>query len=144
MTAPRTAGKGAASLVLALAFTAPACGVLGGGAGAATQPGAHVLFLIRPACNTVVARTLAVGDARAFTVITLRDPDYAPQVGDLLEGPTREGESVFTYHAPENADTHGGGSPITVDVDAVGLTPGEARARLDAVCGPPTLPPGGN
>ncbi len=132
----RAAPPALAALLLA------GCGAFGG-SGAATAPGAHVLFLIRPECRTVVARPLAVGSARAFSVLTLEEADYAPQVGDLLEGPAREGRSVFVFYPPEAVGAREGGRTMPAEVVAVGLDTGEARARLDAACGPPPpLPPG--
>jgi hypothetical protein len=137
---------GLAALTSLLAAPLAACGALGGalgGSGGSAAPGAHVLFLVRPECRTVVARTLAVGGARAFSVLRLEDDDYAPQVGDLLEGPARVGQSVFVFYPPEAAGAREGGRPMPADVAAVGLEPAEARARLDAACGPPPPLPEG-
>jgi hypothetical protein len=105
-----------------------------GGGGAATSNGAHVLFLVRPGCATVVARTLAGGDARAFTVMTLDDAGYAPRAGDVLEGPARTGRSVFVYYPEESLGTREGGRSIPADVLTTGLDPSKARQYLDAAC----------
>jgi hypothetical protein len=106
-----------------------------GGGGAAGSQAAHVLFLIRAGCPTVVARTLAGGDARAFTILTLDAPDYMPRAGDVLEGPARPGRSVFVYYPEESLGTRSEGRSISADVVAAGLDPSEARARMDAACG---------
>jgi hypothetical protein len=96
--------------------------------------GAHVVFLVRPECRTVVARTLAAGSARAFTVLTLDPSDYAPRAGDILEGPARAGRSVFLYYPEESLATRAGGESLSADVVAVGLDASKARERLDALC----------
>ena len=132
---------GLVALTALLAAPLAGCGALGGSGGSAA-PGAHVLFLVRPDCRTVVARTLAVGGARAFSVLRLEEDDYAPQVGDLLEGPAREGRSIFVFYPPESVGAREGGRTMAADVEAVGLAPGEVRARLDAACGPPPGPTG--
>jgi hypothetical protein len=114
-----------------------AAAVLGGcasGGGAAASNGAHVLFLVRPGCATVVARTLASGDARAFTVMTLDAPDYAPRAGDVLEGPARAGRRVFVYYPEESLGTREAGRSIPADVLTTGLDPSKARQYLDAAC----------
>lgn len=114
------------------------CGLLGG-APRATY-GAHVVFLTRPACSTLVAQTLATGDARAFSVLTLPDAGYAPTAGDVIEGPAREGPSVFVVY-PLGTDAREGGLSVSAEVLALGLRPGEARLRLDDACGPPPRRP---
>jgi hypothetical protein len=128
-----------APALLALAALAGCAGQ----SGASASTGAHVLFLVRGGCATVVARTLTSGDSRAFTVLALDSPEYAPRVGDVLEGPAREGRSVFAYYREESLATRDGAQTVAADVIAVGLDPGEARTRLDLACGPEGAPTSG-
>jgi hypothetical protein len=114
------------------------CGGLGlnfGGVEAST--GAHSVFLAREGCATFVARTLGHG----FLLATVADGPYAPAVGDVLEGPLREGPSVFTLFPPGAADAGSRAATpaalVPLDVAAVGLPLADARAHLDAACGPP-------
>ncbi len=107
-----------------------------GPSGAPASTGAHVLFLVRADCSTVVARTLAGGSARAFTMMQLDSPEYAPRTGDVLEGPAREGRSVFAYYPEESLGTRAGALTVSADVVGVGLDPSDARSRFDAACGP--------
>jgi hypothetical protein len=118
----------------ALMLAAAALAGCAGGGGAATSNGAHVLFLVRPGCTTVVARTLAGGDARAFTVMSIDAPDYAPRAGDVLEGPARAGRSVFVFYPEEALGNRGAGRSVPADVLATGLDPSKARQHLDAAC----------
>jgi hypothetical protein len=106
-----------------------------GPSGSSASTGAHVLFLVRDGCTTVVARTLTSGDSRAFTVLDLESPEYAPRAGDVLEGPAREGRSVFAYYREESLGTREGAVTVTAAVLAVALDPSDARTRLDVACG---------
>ena len=105
------------------------------GSAATEGAGAHVLFLVRPGCPTVVARTLAVAPARAFTVLTLDEPAFAPRAGDVLEGPARTGRSVFVYYRDASLADRADGVSVAADVLSVGLDPAKAREYLDAECG---------
>jgi hypothetical protein len=125
---------------LALLALAALAGCAGSQA-ASDGTGAHVLFLVRPGCRTVVARTLTSGDARAFTVLELDAPEYAPRVGDVLEGPAREGRSVFAHYTDESLDVRADARSVAADVLAVALSPTDARSRIDAACGPESLVP---
>jgi hypothetical protein len=120
---------------LALLALAPLAGCAGSSA-TSDGTGAHVLFLVRSGCRTVVARTLTSGDARAFTVLQLDAPEYAPRVGDVLEGPAREGRSVFAHYPAESLAVRTGALSVAADVLAAALSPSDARHRLDAACGP--------
>ena len=113
------------------------CGGLGinlGGGRAST--GAHTVLLVRPGCSTFVARTLRHG----FVVAEAPEGRYAPAAGDVLQGPPREGRSVFALF-PSGAVTAGdpGADPddnVPLDVLALGLDLPDASARLDAACPP--------
>ncbi|HLT47592.1 MAG TPA: hypothetical protein VK002_10220 [Rubricoccaceae bacterium] len=111
------------------------CGVLSFGGGQVSR-GAHTVFLARDGCAAFVARTLG----QDFLLAETADAAYVPAVGDVLEGPTRVGPSVFAlYPAGAAASGTPSGPPtatVPLDVHAVGLPLGEARARLDAACGP--------
>ena len=121
----------APALLALVAFAACA-----GPSGSSASTSAHVLFLVRDGCSTVVARTLTSGDSRAFTVLQLESAEYAPRAGDVLEGPAREGRSVFAYYREESLDTRAGATTVAADVLAVALDPSQARTRLDIACGP--------
>ncbi|MDX1420433.1 MAG: hypothetical protein R3181_10745 [Rubricoccaceae bacterium] len=112
------------------------CGGLGIGlGGGAASTGAHTVFLAHDGCRTFLARTLG----QDFLVAEAPEGGYAPAPGDVLGGPTREGRSVFALY-PAGSEFAGtpGASPeatVSLDVQALGLSLAEARARLDAACG---------
>lgn len=112
------------------------CGGLGIGLGGGTaSTGAHTVFLAPEGCSTFLARTLG----RDFFLADAVGDAYRPTPGDVLEGPTREGRSVFELY-PTGSDFSGtpSGPPtatVPLDVLAIGLPLSEARARLGAACG---------
>ena len=101
------------------------------GRGPATTVAAHIVFLARPGCPTAVANTFRGG----YAVLTSQDSLYTPVEGDILEGPVREGESIFQRY-PERRATRDWEDGIQVPIDAVLMEAElvDARRRYDALC----------
>jgi hypothetical protein len=123
----------ARSLIGPLAVLAPlmagCSGVLGGGPATTIAP--HVVFLAPEGCGAAVAKVHRGGYALMATV----EAGYTMAQGDVLEGPAREGESIFRRFPPaarNNEWSEGIETPI--DVLATGLELRDARQRLDARC----------
>ena len=121
------------ALVASLLFAGCSLLNLGGDSGSAGM-GAHAVVFARPTCTTFVARSLG----RAFLVAEVPGGDYAPAEGDVFEGPSREGRSVFGLFPVGSTDA---GDPeaapsalVSLDVRALGLTLSDARARFEAAC----------
>ncbi|HYE95202.1 MAG TPA: hypothetical protein VD962_03265 [Rubricoccaceae bacterium] len=116
------------------------CSRLGINLGAPRETwGAHVVFLAPPGCSSFAARTVRHG----FTLLRTDAPGHTPAQGDVLEGPVREGRSVFRLYAVGEADaTRTEGRDLPLDVLAVGLPLGVAHERLAVMCGPLPPPPG--
>ena len=119
-------------------------GVFAPGAQVGDAVDAHVVYRLRPGCPSLLARTVRHG----YTVMT---PGQAPEgienreafVGEgfeetgVFEGPVRTGDVVFRYVPPAASSTWDAGPvDVSAQVEAVGLTIQEGRARLDALCGP--------
>ncbi len=113
--------------------------VLGGGP--ANVLDAHAVYLQRPGCATVAARTVRHG----YSILTPLDTLTVEPAG-LFEGPALEGQFVFRYVPPnvgetwDDARASSATPELTVHVSAVEVALPDVRAWLDAACGP--LPPG--
>lgn len=120
------------ALLFALAMGLGGCGIsLFSGSRASVA--AHTVFLARPGCTTFVARTLDVG----FSVLEAADGSiYVPAPGDVLEGPAREGRSVFRFFPADAVTLRDEAASVPLDVQALDIPLAAARARLDAACGP--------
>ncbi|MEM1056585.1 MAG: hypothetical protein AAGI52_13765 [Bacteroidota bacterium] len=123
-------------VTVVLAALAGGCSV---GRSAGTTIAPHVIFLAPEGCGVAVAKIHRAEYALIQPVPD--DPDlgsgsnYVPRVGDVLEGPVREGESIFRFFPPgaRNAPWSEG-QELPLDVIATGLPLPEARAQLDARC----------
>ena len=94
---------------------------------------AHVVYRLRPDCPTFLARTLRNG----YTVMTPQDGAFQAVETALFEGPVREGQSIYRYYLPRETETWSDDwTEVSVDARAVQLSLPDARARLDAICGP--------
>jgi hypothetical protein len=143
-TGDRLPGRRSPLLLLALAsvLLLAGCGGLGINLGRAeANVGAHTVFLVRDGCATFVARTLGGG----FLLAEAAEGAYTPAVGDVLEGPTREGRSIFSVYPPGSETAGAPAAPpsanVPLDVRAIGLPLEDARARLDGACGGPPSGP---
>ena len=104
-------------------------GVLGGGDATTIAP--HVVFLAPEGCGVAVAKV----HRGAYALVATVEEGYAMRQGDVLEGPDREGESIFRRFPPEarnSAWSEGIETPI--DVLATGLPLRDARRLLDERC----------
>ena len=94
---------------------------------------AHVVYRLRPDCTTFLARTLRNG----YTVMTPQDDAFRAVETGLFEGPVREGQSIYRYYLPRNSQNWSDDwTEVSVDARAVQLGLPDARAALDAICGP--------
>ncbi|MFN3597855.1 MAG: hypothetical protein ACK41D_11360 [Rubricoccaceae bacterium] len=110
-----------------------------GFAPAGTTLGAHMVTQARAGCAVVAARTFAEG---GHALLTFPEAAAPPQPGDLFEGPVRVGPSVFRFVPADGMDAWRNGEDVPAEVLAAGLSAEEARAAMDARCGPlPPLPP---
>lgn len=121
---------------LALALVMSGCSV---GRSSGTTIAPHVVFLAPEGCGVALAKIHRGEYALIQAVADDPDlgpaPEYVPRVGDILEGPVREGESIFRYFPP--ADTNAEwteGRELPLDVIATGLLLADARVQLDARC----------
>ncbi len=102
---------------------------------------AHAVYLQRPGCPTVVARTHRHG----YSVLTPTEP-LAVEPAGLFEGPALVGTFVFRYVPPHVGQTWDSAreaaetAETRVSVAAVDVELPDVRAYLDRFCGP--LPPG--
>ncbi|MEM6326957.1 MAG: hypothetical protein AAF791_07560 [Bacteroidota bacterium] len=122
--------------LLVLVLTLGGCSI---GRSAGTTIAPHVVFLAPEGCGVAVAKVHRGEYALIQTISD--DPQvgpgsaYTPRVGDVLEGPVREGESIFRFFPPEATnDAWTDGRELPLDVLATGLGLSEARARLDERC----------
>ena len=94
---------------------------------------AHVVYRLRPDCTTFLARTLRNG----YTVMTPQDDAFQAVETALFEGPVRVGQSIYRYYLPRDTETWSDDwTEVSVDAQAVQLSLPDARAALDAICGP--------
>ena len=126
-----------ASVLAALAAVAGGAGCSIGGAAGTIAP--HVVFLAPEGCGVAVAKVhrgeyaliRPVGDDPDLGPGT----DYVPRVGDVLEGPVREGESIFRFFPPAATNSEWtAGEELPLDVIATGLMLSDARAELETRC----------
>lgn len=115
------------------------------GGGPANLLDAHAVYLQRPGCPTVAARTVRHG----YSVLTPSDAEGVPLVVEpsgLFEGPALVGTFVFRYVPPHVGETWDGAreaaetTETRVAVAAVDVELPDVRAWLDRFCGP--APPG--
>lgn len=120
-------------LVLAAALALGGCG-LGGvtvGRSGRVPVAPHVVFAAQPGCPTAVATVFRGG----YAVLTSYDEDYQPALGDILEGPTLEGDYVFRIIPEEVANRDWTeGRPLSVSVDGTGMSLSLARAQFEELC----------
>ncbi|OZC04399.1 hypothetical protein [Rubricoccus marinus] len=116
-------------LGLALLLPLAGCGLLGRPAGTTIAP--HVVFLAPTGCAAAVAKVHRGG----YALMEVVEDGYAFEQGDVLEGPDREGQSIFRRFPPafRNAEWSEG-IEVPIDVVATGLELGVARRQLDARC----------
>lgn len=133
---PRFASLAPALVALAVVASGAGCSI-GGAAGTTIAP--HVVFLAPEGCGVAVAKVhrgeyaliRPVGDDPDLGPGT----DYVPRVGDVLEGPVREGESIFRFFPPAATNSEWtAGEELPLDVIATGLMLSDARAELEARC----------
>lgn len=124
------------ALLLVLVLLVGGCSV---GRTDGTTIAPHVVFLAPEGCGVAVAKVHR-GEYALIQPVP-DDPDlgpgsdYVPRVGDVLEGPVREGQSIFRYFSPEATnDEWTAGTEMPLDVIATGLLLSDARARLDERC----------
>ena len=68
-------------------------------------------------------------------LLTSLDSLYVPAVGDILEGPVRDGESVFQRYPEARANRGwGDGLPVSVRADTVEVSLADARRRYNGLC----------
>ena len=91
---------------------------------------AHVIHFTRPDCSTFVAQTLREG----LTLTEVEVEDYTPRQGDIFEGPSRTGPSVFRLFEGTETRLREGGRNVSMNILAKNLEPAEARRQLDAAC----------
>ena len=116
-------------LALAMALPLAGCSLLGQTTGTTIAP--HVVFLAPEGCGAAVAKVHRDG----YALMASAAPDYVLRQGDVLEGPVREGESIFRRFPPEARNAEWAeGLPVPIDVLATGLDLADARQRLDARC----------
>ncbi len=120
----------AALTLLLAAGPLAGCGLLGG-SGGGTTIAPHVVFLAPTGCAVAVAKV----HRGAYALMSTVEEGYAFEQGDVLEGPDREGESIFRRFPPSfrNAEWSEG-IEVPIDVIATGIELGDARRRLDALC----------
>ena len=118
-----------ALLSLLLLVPLAGCSLFGRTAGTTIAP--HVVFLAPTGCVAAVAKVHRGGYALMETV----EAGYAFERGDVLEGPDREGQSIFRRFPPSfrNAEWSEG-IEVPIDIIATGLDLGAARRQLDARC----------
>lgn len=93
---------------------------------------AHVVLVVQEGCRTGIAQTHR-GGTLLFTVPGDTPRELTP--GDILEGPEREGESVFLLHPPET--THGwegDAQAFPMVVEGLNLSFSEARTEMGRRC----------
>ena len=124
------------TLPLLLLLAMAGCSV---GRSAGTTIAPHVVFLAPEGCGVAVAK-IHRGEYALIQPVP-DDPemgpgsDYVPREGDVLEGPVREGESIFRFFPPEATnDAWTAGRELPLDVIATGLELSVARAELDDRC----------
>ena len=112
----------ASLLVLAMALPLAGCSLFGRSAGTTIAP--HVVFLAPGGCGFAVAKVHRDG----YALMSSLEESYVLQLGDVLEGPAREGESIFRRFPPaaRNAEWSEG-LEVPIDVLATGLELGDAH-----------------
>lgn len=114
-----------------LAVWASGCSI---GRKAGTTIAPHVVFIAPEGCGVAIAKVHR-GEYALIETVAVDGLGYTAREGDVLEGPVREGQSVFRQYpgALRNSEwTEGLEVPLNVLVTGISLS--DARARLDAQC----------
>ena len=121
-----------ALLFVVLAVWVGGCS-LGRSAGTTIAP--HVVFVAPEGCGVAIAKIHRGEYALIEPVVEGEGLGYVAREGDVLEGPVREGESIFRQYpgALRNSEWTEG-LEVPIDVLVTGISLSDARARLDARC----------
>ena len=126
-------------LLVALATAAASGAGCSVGRSAGTTIAPHVVFLAPEGCGVAIAKVHR-GEYALIQPVP-DDPDlgpgsdYVPRTGDVLEGPVREGQSIFRYFPPAATnDAWSEGREMPLDVIATGISLADARTQLDDRC----------